>query len=65
MNIRATVGDGPLNKIDIGRVVLHKEYVFHCGSPSSYSLRVHATGKGAWTEGLWDGTGSLFINWSK
>src|SRR5438552_17955160 len=51
MNITTAVFGCPANEIDTGGVVLHKEYVFHCGSPSSSSLRVHATRKRAWTEG--------------
>src|SRR3989442_13379636 len=39
MKIRATVFHYPANEIDIGGVVLHKEYVFHCGSPPCFSLR--------------------------
>jgi hypothetical protein len=34
MNIRAAVFHYPANEIDIGGIVLHKEYFFHCGAPS-------------------------------
>jgi hypothetical protein len=51
MNIATAVGDGSLNEIDIGGVVLHKEYFFHCGSPS-FSRRVLNTAKGVCKEGV-------------
>src|SRR5438128_10287611 len=50
-NIGATLGEGLLHEIDIGGVILHQEYFFHYGAPSCSSRRVHATGKGAYTEG--------------
>jgi hypothetical protein len=37
-NIVATVSDGLLNEIDIGGVIFHQEYFFHCGTPFSSSI---------------------------